>query len=272
VAVTLVYLASPIDQGRFDTAAWVDDSKLSWYRPGEAFRMAEGADLAIIQSINRQAIDHCDAVFAVLPAGWPSLGTPSEVEYAMQKGKPVAIFTDMKWGAQLADWAARGANVSSDPLALIDWLAAEPMPPTRRVEFVKIVGSARLPTRAIGDDAGYDLFVSRSVWIEPGTFVDVHCGVACNLPEGYWGLIIGRSSALRRRGLMVTQGVIDAGYRGELFAGAWNLRDEPVRIEEGERLAQFILLPTYPPGVEAVWADQVTTTERGSRGFGSSGD
>lgn len=124
-------------------------------------------------------------------------------------------------------------------------------------------------TRAHVGDAGLDLYCSEDVTILPGRFEDIPVGVSVELPGGFWGLLTGRSSTLRKRGLMVAQGVIDQGYRGPLFTGVWNLTAEPVRVSRGERLAQLILVPLWEGGVESVLF--LSGSSRGSAGFGSSG-
>lgn len=127
------------------------------------------------------------------------------------------------------------------------------------------------PTQAYGDDAGFDLYVSSECTIQPGQVVDVPCGVAVELPPSVWVLLIGRSSTLRKRYLMVNPGIIDPGYRGELFAGVMNLSDAPVTVEVGERLAQMIFMPNLSYGVRLNQVVSLQPHERGSNGFGSSG-
>lgn len=128
-----------------------------------------------------------------------------------------------------------------------------------------------LPTRGHTNDAGLDLYVSEDVVIPPNQFVDVPTDVACAIPEGFWANLTGRSSTLRRHGLLVHTGVIDQGYRGELFAGVMNLTDQPVTIRRGDRIAQLILVPMClcPTTPRAV--DQLPAGDRGSDGFGSTG-
>lgn len=129
----------------------------------------------------------------------------------------------------------------------------------------------QLPTRGHVGDAGFDLYVSERTVVLPGEFVDVPCGVSCELPDGHWGLIIGRSSTLRNRGLMVTQGIIDHGYRGELFAGVWNLRGQESVIQAGDRVAQFIVLPLIADQLVPVQVAELSEHSRGTSGFGSTG-
>lgn len=128
---------------------------------------------------------------------------------------------------------------------------------------------ARLPRRSHKSDCGFDLFVSEETICAPGEFTDVPCGIAVHLPEGHWGHIVGRSSAIRSLGLMIIPAVIDQGYTGRLFTGCWGLRDEPVVVREGERIAQLIISPMIIPGLEMV--EELPTTDRGEKGFGSSG-
>jgi len=134
-----------------------------------------------------------------------------------------------------------------------------------------LTGEPRLPMRAHPDDAGWDLFVSERTVVPPGGFVDVPSGVHVEIPNGYWGMLTGRSSTVRRRGLLVVQGIIDTGYRGELFSAVQNLRQEETVLEVGERVAQFILLPNVTASTILKPVESLNTSTRGSHGFGSSG-
>jgi len=127
------------------------------------------------------------------------------------------------------------------------------------------------PTKAYTDDAGFDLYCDGEMTIPPHSFVDVPLGIAIKVPEGTWGLLTGRSSTLRKHGLMVAQGVIDCGYTGPLFAGVWNMTDQPVKVEHGMRLVQYILMTNASLDVDAQQVDELPKTDRGASGFGSSG-
>src|SRR5215467_266533 len=83
-----------------------------------------------------------------------------------------------------------------------------------------------LPARAHANDAGFDLFVSRDVVIEPGAFAAIPTNIAIALPEDVWAILIGRSSTFYKRSLLVNVGIIDPGYRGELLALAHNVGKE----------------------------------------------
>ena len=128
-----------------------------------------------------------------------------------------------------------------------------------------------LPSRGYHDDAGLDLVVSEGTKIPAGEFVDVPCGVKVDLPEGSWGMIVGRSSTLRKRSLLVNTGVIDAGWTGPLFAGVHNLGASDMLVAAGDRLAQLIVLPAPAVGLRPAWGQVRTDKSRGEQGFGSTG-
>lgn len=136
------------------------------------------------------------------------------------------------------------------------------------------------PVRHHAGDAGMDLVNAESGVVGPGTFKDIRCGIKIALPEGVWAMLTGRSSTLRKRGLQVQQGIIDNGYRGELYFGVWNLTEEAIAFNDGERLAQLIPFPLMI-GNATLRAKQFVPvrvaerslgeTSRGGGGFGSTG-
>jgi dUTP pyrophosphatase len=133
----------------------------------------------------------------------------------------------------------------------------------------KLHKKAQLPTRSFHDDAGLDLYVCEDVRIEPNTWEDVPLGIAIQPPVGVWYRIVGRSSTFRKRRLLVIEGIIDHGYRGPLYVGVTNLSNKPVTVEIGERIAQ--MLPQYNIIHEATIVHEVSASERGDLGFGSTG-
>jgi dUTP pyrophosphatase len=143
--------------------------------------------------------------------------------------------------------------------------ALQPLP------VLSLAGSQFLPMRHYDDDAGLDLFVTEQRTVMPGEFVDVPAGVRIELPPGFWALILGRSSTMRKRGLVVLPAVIDTGYRGDWFAGVTNVGQHPVTVAVGERLAQFVLLPNLTSRYLPVAADALSPHPRGEQGFGSTG-
>lgn len=150
------------------------------------------------------------------------------------------------------------------------------------VEWVKLYEYAHMPTQAYEGDAGWDLTICEDVVIPEGEGRDVRTGIAVAIPRGYYGRIVGRSSALRKKGVLVVEGIIDAGFRGELFCFA-HYPMEPLRIQDpvgtasgrvkilktGTSIAQLIISPI--PTVEWSEVVELNTSERGTSGFGSSG-
>jgi dUTP pyrophosphatase len=134
---------------------------------------------------------------------------------------------------------------------------------------VLFTGDGPLPIRAYPGDAGGDLTCTENVWVDPGQVVDVATGLAMQLPDGWWGWITARSSTLRRRGLRIEAGIIDNGFRGPLFVCVHNVSPVPVQVCHGDRLAQLILLPLAAWSPQRV--EQLSDSDRGTNGFGSSG-
>lgn len=138
------------------------------------------------------------------------------------------------------------------------------------IPFLRLSADAILPTKGHPDDAGFDLYVTKQMFVD-GRPTDIPCGVAVELPPGTWGLLTGRSSTIRKRGIVVNTGIIDRGYRGELFVSAHTLDQMPKLIKPGERLAQLIIMSAPAEGSEAVWVEELSDHPRGLSGFGSTG-
>ena len=127
-----------------------------------------------------------------------------------------------------------------------------------------------LPRRSYPDDAGLDLVCSEDTEVPLGEFRDIPCGISVELPHWSWALVTGRSSAFRKRGLLVLPGVIDAGYRGPIFAGAWAQR-ETVMVRKGERIAQMIVHQNSTRRLTPLAVGDLAPSARGTDGFGSTG-
>lgn len=292
-----VYLAYPIDQrgpaslaGLFERVEHLkqmlcDTGTASWvFDPGDAFAIGKYAEPTdSVAAINRQAANRADAVVAFLPRGVPTVGVPMEIDRAYSQGKLVVILSDAgeSWMLQYPPNASQGRIFRRDDwdiddlMAVVEWLNEhEPYPEDRRYMDLKVVlEGGQMPTRAHADDAGLDLYTSEATTIWPGQFVDVPCGLSLELPYSTWGLVTGRSSALRRKGLLIHSGVIDVGYRGPIFAGAFNLTGDVVIVQAGERIAQLIILHNQTERVVPVQATRadLTPSARAEKGFGSSG-
>ena len=128
-----------------------------------------------------------------------------------------------------------------------------------------------LPTRAYAGDAGFDLAACDRVELGPGERALVPTGLAVAIPEGHAGFVQPRSGLAARHGITIvnTPGLVDSGYRGELRVILLNTdANEPFVVEPGMRIAQLVVLPI--PDVVPVEMDELPSSERGERGFGSS--
>jgi dUTP pyrophosphatase len=140
------------------------------------------------------------------------------------------------------------------------------------VEFTRLRPEGRAPARAHEHDAGFDLFAAEAAVVEPGGRASVGTGIAVAIPESHAGLVLPRSGLAARHGIALVNapGLIDAGYRGELRVLLLNTdRDEPFRVQPGDRIAQLLVTPV--PAPEFVEASELAETVRGTDGFGSTG-
>ena len=131
---------------------------------------------------------------------------------------------------------------------------------------------AVLPERAYHGDAGLDLAACERVALAPGERAVVGTGLAVAIPEGYAGFIQPRSGLADRHGISIVNspGLIDSGYRGELKVILINTdSSDAFVIEPGMRIAQLVVLEV--PQLELAETDELPATERGVRGYGSSG-
>lgn len=142
-----------------------------------------------------------------------------------------------------------------------------------RVRYISIKtgDNGRIPFRKYAGDAGHDLFVSSDVEIPPHSTSDVHTNIRIKMPPGLFARIVGRSSTLRRHGLMVVEGIIDNGYTGELFISVHNMTDKVFHVKQGMRLAQMIF--HFIEDVRFAEVEDIIESDnnRNSSGFGSTG-
>lgn len=139
----------------------------------------------------------------------------------------------------------------------------------RRKLIVEAAPGGYMPARAHGADAGLDLALPHAVTLAPGHRVTVDFRIRVLVPRGFVGLVLPRSS-LTAEGIDVLPGVIDAGYTGFIKATiASRLRKNAV-LAASQRVAQLVILP-LPAFQVAPGRVKGLETERGERGFGSSG-
>lgn len=143
---------------------------------------------------------------------------------------------------------------------------------TVTVPIKRLDPTVELPQYAYEGDAGLDLRASEDVTLAPFERRLIATGLAVAIPEGYAGFVQPRSGLALKQGLSManTPGLIDAHYRGELKICAINLDPrESIHIRRGDRIAQLVIQQVPP--VRLVEVDELSDTDRGSGGFGSSG-
>lgn len=137
----------------------------------------------------------------------------------------------------------------------------------------KLRSNAILPTYGSAEAAGADLYacLDEPVTIEAGETVFIPTGIAMEVPKGCAGLVYARSSLGAKRGLAPANkvGVIDSDYRGEISVVLHNHGQIAQTVQPGERIAQLVITPVLTPIYEET--DELTDTNRGSGGFGSTG-
>lgn len=141
------------------------------------------------------------------------------------------------------------------------------------IKVKKLKPGATVPTMGSKFAAGADLYSAEDadVVIEPSETKFIGTGLAMEIPEGYVGLVYARSGLACKRGLAPANkvGVVDSDYRGEIKVALHNHGKEAQTVEKGERIAQIVIAPYLSVNYEE--ADELSETERGEGGFGSTG-
>lgn len=136
------------------------------------------------------------------------------------------------------------------------------------LKVMKLKDNAIVPTRGHKWDAGLDLYVAEEKQLLPGVANVIKTHIAVEVPQGFVGLVRDRSS-VSLSGLKVTAGVIDSGYSGPIDVVMLNDSGRLIVVTPGQKIAQLLLLPCAVPDVVVV--DSFASTERGAKGFGSTG-
>ena len=132
----------------------------------------------------------------------------------------------------------------------------------------------KLPTYASDGSAGLDLHaaISSTIDLQPQETVLISTGIAIYIKDkNYAATILPRSGLGHKKGIVLLNliGLIDSDYQGELMISCWNRSNSSYQIQPLERIAQMIFLKIEHPKFELV--DDFISTERGEKGFGSSG-
>ncbi len=129
---------------------------------------------------------------------------------------------------------------------------------------------AKVPVRSNSTDAGADVFSSEDLIIGPLERKPVSTGISIEIPNGFYGRIAPRSGLAYKNGIDVLAGVVDSSYRGEIKVILFNSdKENDFEIKKGDRIAQLIIEDHF--NFEFEVAEELSYTQRGSGGFGSTG-
>ena len=136
------------------------------------------------------------------------------------------------------------------------------------VKFKKLDSSAVPFSYTREGDACMDMFALADMVLQAGMTAIIPTGIAVEIPEGYEGIVRGRSG-LASKGIQAHLGTIDSAYRGDVGIIITNTSNTPFEVKAGMRLAQFTIKPVYK--IQLIEVETLTNTERATSGFGSSG-
>lgn len=147
------------------------------------------------------------------------------------------------------------------------------MKDTMKLKFRKIHPEAKSPEYQTKGSAGLDLCacVPYEIFLQRGVRFTCPTGIAMDIPDGFEGQVRPRSGLAHKKGLTVlnSPGTIDSDFRGEICVILINHGDQVISINSGDRIAQLVIAPVMR--VELVQAGDLSSTERGEGGFGSTG-
>jgi dUTP pyrophosphatase len=133
---------------------------------------------------------------------------------------------------------------------------------------IKLEKWAYMPERAYETDAGADLRTPIDVTLKPHEAVTIDTGVHVELPMNTVGMVKSKSGLNVKHGI-VSEGVIDVGYTGSIRVKLYNHSDHPHHFKAGDKISQLVIMPILIPDFELV--AELEETDRGEKGFGSSG-
>ncbi|XP_066885312.1 deoxyuridine 5'-triphosphate nucleotidohydrolase, mitochondrial isoform X10 [Kogia breviceps] len=139
-----------------------------------------------------------------------------------------------------------------------------------RLRFVRLSEHATAPTKGSERAAGYDLYSAYDYTVPPMEKALVKTDIQIALPSGCYGRVAPRSGLAAKHFIDVGAGVIDEDYRGNVGVVLFNFGKEKFEVKKGDRIAQLICERIFYPEIEEVQV--LDDTERGSGGFGSTGN
>lgn len=128
--------------------------------------------------------------------------------------------------------------------------------------------TTQMPVKSHLPDVGLDIFTPKEFWIRPLETITVGLELAVSIPEGFAGMLVPRSS-ITEKGLIIQTAVIDPDYTGEIHLIVTNCNNNVQCIKEGQRVCSLVVYSVLNARIEEV--EEMTETERNTKGLGSSG-
>jgi dUTP pyrophosphatase len=196
---------------------------------------------------------HGDVAAVVHAKAWSPNGRPVGAKLTIDARKEI-----QEIAAELAAGLLANIKTHADMFAAHD-----------EIRFA-LVDGAKQPTRGSEWASGYDLYAVAGAVLNPGQIFVVDTGVILELPRGMEGQVRPRSG-MTKRGLWVALGTVDADFRGTIGATIANLTRDNQAIEVGDRVAQLVIAEVVHKPWKLVERGELNATERGDRGWGSTG-
>lgn len=133
---------------------------------------------------------------------------------------------------------------------------------------IKLDDGAKQPKRQHPTDAGLDLYAMHDGIVRAKQSSTFHTGIHIELPKGTAGILLPKSGLMTKHDI-ITFGVVDESYRGEIMVHMFNCGGEDYSVRAGDKISQMLVIPVLYVPVEVV--DELSDGERGNAGFGSTG-
>jgi dUTP pyrophosphatase len=141
----------------------------------------------------------------------------------------------------------------------------------KTLKIVRTRDNVPIPKYALPGDAGFDLYVGEKIVLQPMERAAINTGYKFEIPDGCVGIIYEKSGLSFKHGIITYGNVVDSGYRGEVRVGVMNLGKESYIFEPGHKVAQMIIHNYEEVNFKEVRDGELSTSDRGERGFGSTG-
>ena len=141
----------------------------------------------------------------------------------------------------------------------------------KTLKIVRMSDAVPTPKYDLAGDAGFGLYVNERLTVTPMERASINTGFKMEIPKGCVGIIYERSGLSFKHCIITYGNVIDSGYRGEVHVGVFNLGKEPYTFEPGHKVAQMVIHSYEEVELKEVEEGKLSTSDRGERGFGSTG-